>query len=58
LGCSYKQIARKLALTPPTVDGYLTEARRLLDARRGLFEAVQVADFSTFFGPRDHQEQQ
>ncbi|MBS0284451.1 MAG: helix-turn-helix transcriptional regulator, partial [Proteobacteria bacterium] len=33
-GCGYsnKQIARALALTPRTVDGYLTEARRLFDA--------------------------
>lgn len=31
-GCSNKEIARKLALTPRTVDGYLTEARRLFDA--------------------------
>lgn len=31
-GHSNKQIARALALTPRTVDGYLTEARRLFDA--------------------------
>lgn len=31
-GCSNKQIARALALTPRTVDGYLTQARRLFDA--------------------------
>lgn len=33
-GCGYsnKQIARALSLTPRTVDGYLTEARRLFDA--------------------------
>jgi len=31
-GYSNKQIARALALTPRTVDGYLTEARRLFDA--------------------------
>ena len=31
-GCSNKQIARALALTPRTVDGYLTEARRLFAA--------------------------
>ena len=31
-GLSNKQIARALALTPRTVDGYLTEARRLFDA--------------------------
>jgi DNA-binding CsgD family transcriptional regulator len=31
-GCSNKEIARALALTPRTVDGYLTEARRLFDA--------------------------
>src|SRR3546814_13624956 len=31
-GYSNKEIARELALTPRTVDGYLTEARRLLDA--------------------------
>jgi len=33
-GCGYsnKEIARALALTPRTVDGYLTEARRLFDA--------------------------
>lgn len=31
-GQSNKQIARSLALTPRTVDGYLTEARRLFDA--------------------------
>jgi LuxR family quorum-sensing system transcriptional regulator CciR len=31
-GCSNKQIARALALTPRTVDGYLTEARKLFDA--------------------------
>jgi len=30
-GYSNKQIARALALTPRTVDGYLTEARRLFD---------------------------
>src|SRR3546814_9092482 len=33
-GYSNKQIARALALTPRTVDGYLTEARRLFDAHR------------------------
>jgi DNA-binding NarL/FixJ family response regulator len=33
-GCGYsnKRIARALALTPRTVDGYLTEARRLFGA--------------------------
>jgi len=31
-GCSNKEIARALDLTPRTVDGYLTEARRLFDA--------------------------
>jgi LuxR family quorum-sensing system transcriptional regulator CciR len=31
-GLSNKEIARALALTPRTVDGYLTEARRLFDA--------------------------
>lgn len=31
-GCSNKEIARALSITPRTVDGYLTEARRLLDA--------------------------
>ena len=31
-GLSNKQIARELVLTPRTVDGYLTEARRLFDA--------------------------
>jgi len=31
-GCSNKQIARALGLTPRTVDGYMTEARRLFDA--------------------------
>lgn len=31
-GCSNKEIARALSLTPRTVDGYLTEARRLFDA--------------------------
>lgn len=31
-GYSNKRIARALALTPRTVDGYLTEARRLFDA--------------------------
>src|SRR3546814_19959528 len=31
-GCSNKQIARMLGITPRTVDGYLTEARRLFDA--------------------------
>lgn len=31
-GLSNKQIARSLALTPRTVDGYLTEARQLFDA--------------------------
>lgn len=31
-GYSNKQIARALGLTPRTVDGYLTEARRLFDA--------------------------
>lgn len=31
-GHSNKQIARALGLTPRTVDGYLTEARRLFDA--------------------------
>jgi len=31
-GCSNKEIARRLALTPRTVDGYLTEARRLFNA--------------------------
>lgn len=31
-GYSNKQIARELGLTPRTVDGYLTEARRLLGA--------------------------
>lgn len=31
-GCSNKEIARALGLTPRTVDGYLTEARRLFDA--------------------------
>jgi LuxR family quorum-sensing system transcriptional regulator CciR len=31
-GYSNKQIARALALTPRTVDGYLTEARRLFEA--------------------------
>jgi LuxR family quorum-sensing system transcriptional regulator CciR len=31
-GLSNKQIARQLALTPRTVDGYLTEARRLFNA--------------------------
>jgi DNA-binding CsgD family transcriptional regulator len=31
-GYSNKRIARELALTPRTVDGYLTEARRLFDA--------------------------
>src|SRR3546814_9726741 len=30
-GCSNKQIARMLGITPRTVDGYLTEARRLFD---------------------------
>ena len=32
-GLSNKEIARALALAPRTVDGYLTEARRLFDAR-------------------------
>lgn len=32
-GLSNKEIARALALTPRTVDGYLTEARRLFGAR-------------------------
>jgi len=32
-GYSNKRIARALTLTPRTVDGYLTEARRLFDAR-------------------------
>lgn len=32
-GYSNKEIARALCLTPRTVDGYLTEARRLFDAR-------------------------
>jgi len=32
-GCSNKQIARALGLTPRTVDGYLTAARRLFNAR-------------------------
>ena len=31
-GYSNKQIARALALTPCTVDGYLTKARQLFDA--------------------------
>lgn len=31
-GLSNKEIARALALTPRTVDGYMTEARRLFDA--------------------------
>lgn len=31
-GYSNKEIARALGLTPRTVDGYLTEARRLFDA--------------------------
>ena len=31
-GYSNKEIARELSLTPRTVDGYLTEARRLFDA--------------------------
>ncbi len=31
-GHSNKEIARALGLTPRTVDGYLTEARRLFDA--------------------------
>src|SRR3546814_19186975 len=31
-GYSNKQIARALALTPRTVDGYLTDARRLFEA--------------------------
>jgi len=31
-GLSNKEIARALALTPRTVDGYLTEARRIFDA--------------------------
>lgn len=31
-GYSNKEIARALALTPRTVDGYMTEARRLFDA--------------------------
>ena len=31
-GFSNKEIARELGLTPRTVDGYLTEARRLFDA--------------------------
>jgi LuxR family quorum-sensing system transcriptional regulator CciR len=31
-GLSNKEIARSLSLTPRTVDGYLTEARRLFDA--------------------------
>ncbi|HEX7854637.1 MAG TPA: LuxR family transcriptional regulator [Sphingobium sp.] len=31
-GLSNKQIARALGLTPRTVDGYMTEARRLFDA--------------------------
>lgn len=31
-GCSNKEIARALSLTPRTVDGYLTEARRLFGA--------------------------
>lgn len=32
-GCSNKEIARALALTPRTVDGYLTQARRLFGVR-------------------------
>lgn len=32
-GLSNKEIARALAITPRTVDGYLTEARRLFNAR-------------------------
>jgi LuxR family quorum-sensing system transcriptional regulator CciR len=32
-GLSNKEIARALAITPRTVDGYLTEARRLFGAR-------------------------
>lgn len=31
-GCSNKEIARLLSLSPRTVDGYLTEARQLFDA--------------------------
>lgn len=31
-GLANKEIARALSLTPRTVDGYLTEARRLFDA--------------------------
>jgi LuxR family quorum-sensing system transcriptional regulator CciR len=31
-GYSNKRIARSLSLTPRTVDGYLTEARRLFEA--------------------------
>ena len=41
-GLSNKQIARALALTPRTVDGYLTEARRLFDAH-GRTELVTAA---------------
>ena len=41
-GLSNKQIARVLALTPRTVDGYLTEARALFDAH-GRTELVTAA---------------
>lgn len=48
-GLSNKEIARALSLTPRTVDGYMTEARQLLDAH-GRTELLVSAIFAGEIG--------
>jgi LuxR family quorum-sensing system transcriptional regulator CciR len=48
-GYSNKEIARALALTPRTVDGYLTEARRLFgvcDRTELVIAAISAGEIS------------
>lgn len=56
-GLSNKQIARALALTPRTVDGYLTEARTLFDAH-GRTELVTAAVLAGEIGVHELRRRQ
>lgn len=56
-GLSNKEIARALALTPRTVDGYMTEARNLFDAhdRTELVVSAMLAGEVDLHELRNHQ---